>query len=186
MGFLLQDYAIDFGWGTSNLLKTLFEAVHVYSGLPFWGSILITGCIIRLVMVPATSSSVENATRLRSVMPVTRPLMEQLKVATQARDHAAMQRIRMQMKQVYQDVDIKMWRFALPLIQLPLGFGCWRTFWAMAHAPVVGLDTGGIAWFTNLTIADPFYILPVATAVISFTSVRVCKRCDSHPASLPS
>ena len=32
----------------------------------------------------------------------------------------------------------------------------------MAYLPVPSLQTGGALWFPDLTMADPFYLLPIA------------------------
>ena len=38
----------------------------------------------------------------------------------------------------------------------------------MTGAPVESLSTGGILWFTDLTLADPLCVLPVLTATTLF------------------
>ena len=38
----------------------------------------------------------------------------------------------------------------------------------MANCPVDSMKTGGFAWFTDLTVADPTYILPILTSVTLF------------------
>jgi len=50
------------------------------------------------------------------------------------------------------------------------------TFFAlrgMANLPVESFKTGGILWFSNLTIVDPFYLLPVLTATSLFINIKV-------------
>ena len=43
----------------------------------------------------------------------------------------------------------------------------------MAQVPVPGLQTGGVAWITNLVEADPYYILPIVTTLTLATMVEV-------------
>ena len=173
MGFLFQDYGIDFGFGTSTIMKTLFEAVHVYSGLPFWASILMMAIMVRSSQIPLTASAVDNSAKMQAMQPVTKPLMAQLKEASAKGDRLLLEKTRAELKKVYRETNIKMWKFALPLVQVPLGFGCWRTFSNMAHLPVTGMSVGGTAWFTNLTVPDPYYILPFLTAGLQVASVKV-------------
>lgn len=45
--------------------------------------------------------------------------------------------------------------------------------YGMAHLPVASLTTGGFWWITNLTLPDPFFILPIATAVTTLISLEV-------------
>lgn len=59
-----------------------------------------------------------------------------------------------------------MWKtMAMPMVQAPIFAS---TFWVlrkMSNYPVESLKDGGIFWFKDLTVADPYYILPAVTAV---------------------
>jgi len=43
----------------------------------------------------------------------------------------------------------------------------------MATLPVVSMQTGGAAWFTDLTIADPFMALPLLTGATLYLNLEV-------------
>lgn len=43
----------------------------------------------------------------------------------------------------------------------------------MANLPVESMKTGGLYWFTNLTIPDPFYLLPVMTCTTLLIAIEV-------------
>ncbi len=43
----------------------------------------------------------------------------------------------------------------------------------MAYLPVPSLQTGGLWWFTDLSAADPFYILPIAVTGTMFAILEV-------------
>ena len=43
----------------------------------------------------------------------------------------------------------------------------------MAYAPVESMKAGGMLWFTDLTIPDPFYILPIVNSALFLTSLEV-------------
>lgn len=45
----------------------------------------------------------------------------------------------------------------------------------MAELPVESLRTGGILWFSDLTIPDPTYILPVLTCLTMYITIEVIK-----------
>ncbi|XP_031617284.1 mitochondrial inner membrane protein OXA1L-like isoform X2 [Contarinia nasturtii] len=49
----------------------------------------------------------------------------------------------------------------VPLAQAPIFISYYFGINAMVDAPVLSLQTGGIFWFTDLTVADPYYILPL-------------------------
>jgi YidC/Oxa1 family membrane protein insertase len=48
-----------------------------------------------------------------------------------------------------------------PLIQMPFFLSAFLGVRGMCKLPVESFQTGGAMWFTDLTIADPYCILPV-------------------------
>jgi len=46
----------------------------------------------------------------------------------------------------------------------------------MANYPVESLKTGGFGWVTDLSIADPFYILPIVNCLTLWASLEVSFR----------
>jgi membrane protein insertase Oxa1/YidC/SpoIIIJ len=54
-----------------------------------------------------------------------------------------------------------------PLIQMPFFLSAFLGVRGMCNLPVESFQTGGLGWFTDLTIADPYCILPlIATSSI--------------------
>jgi len=45
----------------------------------------------------------------------------------------------------------------------------------LANYPLESMMYGGTLWFQDLTVADPYYILPVFTAVTMFITMEVCR-----------
>jgi len=43
----------------------------------------------------------------------------------------------------------------------------------MANLPVESMKTGGTAWFTDLTVPDPYYLLPLVTMTMLYASIEV-------------
>lgn len=43
----------------------------------------------------------------------------------------------------------------------------------MANLPVESLQTGGLWWFTDLTVPDQFYLLPVLTSLTLWATIEV-------------
>jgi len=43
----------------------------------------------------------------------------------------------------------------------------------MAALPVVSMQSGGLLWFTDLTIRDPYFALPLITAATLFITIEV-------------
>ncbi|MEE6528517.1 hypothetical protein FKM82_030912, partial [Ascaphus truei] len=51
--------------------------------------------------------------------------------------------------------------FLVPLVQAPIFISFFVALRKMSYLPVPSMQSGGIWWFSDLTAADPFYILPV-------------------------
>lgn len=43
----------------------------------------------------------------------------------------------------------------------------------MANCPVESLKTGGMLWFTDLTMPDQFYLLPLITSTTLWITIEV-------------
>jgi len=43
----------------------------------------------------------------------------------------------------------------------------------MAALPVGSMQSGGLFWFSDLTIPDPYYVLPLMTAATLLITVEV-------------
>ena len=47
----------------------------------------------------------------------------------------------------------------------------------MAQLPVESMATGGLGWFADLTVYDPYFVLPVASALTMLVTIEVCNTC---------
>lgn len=172
VGFLYENYGIDFGYGTSSMMKYVFEVIHS-TGPEFWVSVLVTGFLLRLAISPLNRLVSEESAKMGAMKQITKPLQEKIRNAALDKNMAEMTKLRQQQKQIYKEAGIHPWRVALNLPQVVVGFGCWRTFWHMADKQVDGLDAGGLLWFENLTIPDPYFILPIATSALQYLTFKV-------------
>ena len=46
----------------------------------------------------------------------------------------------------------------------------------MAQLPVESMATGGLGWFTDLTVYDPYFVLPIASALTMLVTIEVCNK----------
>ena len=63
---------------------------------------------------------------------------------------------------------------ALPFVQFPIVISSFLAIRNMAKLPVESLTVGGLSWFTDLTVSDPYYILPVlaSASILAIVHVR--------------
>lgn len=74
-------------------------------------------------------------------------------------------------------LDVHFNRISLPLLflmfQMPIFISVFIGLRAMATLPVASMATGGVLWFTDLTIPDPYYILPILTSLTMLATIEV-------------
>lgn len=157
-------------------METALEAVHLATGTPWWGSILLTVLALRVLVFPLVVRASDTSARMAMLTPVMAPIKEQMEAAKATQDVEALRRATAEIRQLYQLAGIKMSRMAIPmLLQMPLGYGSFRLLQAMGTLPVPGFDEGGLLWIKDLTLSDPYFILPLATGLGLHWAFKVCK-----------
>lgn len=172
----LHTLGIEFGYGTTSMIQWMLEHVHVYSGLPWAGSILATTLVIRALIWKPVMMGQEATTRM-SIMKQKEPryekCLEAQKQAMTTRDQIGAQAARRAMAEIEQKYGVNKFLPFINFLQLPIGFGMYRVLRAMADLPVPSLEAGGYLWFTDLSIPDPTYILPIVGPLSMFVTMRV-------------
>ncbi|KAG0032093.1 Mitochondrial inner membrane protein oxa1l [Podila clonocystis] len=147
-------------------LETILEAVHISTGLPWWATIAVTTVTIRTLLVPFIVKLQGNTARLHNVKPQLERLTENMKLAKESNDTAALARFSAQTQELFAKNDCNPIKsLILPLIQAPVMISFYLALRDMANLPVPQFKDGGVSWFTDLTIADPTYVLPVASSL---------------------
>lgn len=59
----------------------------------------------------------------------------------------------------------------LPLTQAPFFKSMFMGLRGMANLPVESMQDGGLAWFTELTASDPYYLLPIVTSLTMMATI---------------
>lgn len=75
--------------------------------------------------------------------------------------------------QVFKDHNVSPLSAFWGLAQIPVFVSCFFGIKKMAELPVPGFSTGGVAWISDLTLADPYCILPVLSSVSMLLSFEV-------------
>ena len=171
----LKELGLDFGWGPTAMMQTLLENVHFYTGLPWWASIAVATLTVRAVVFPLYLRSTDTSARMAAVRPLTKELQPKMLEARMAGDRLKQAQLTQELQGVYRAAGIKMSTIFMPMVvQVPFGFGMFRLVRNMAELPVPGMDASGVLWFMDLTVSDPFFILPAATAGLMYLAFKVC------------
>lgn len=169
----LKEMGLAYGYGPTSMMEWIIEHVHILAGTPWWASIALTALLVRIVCFYPNILGAENASKMAASQHLTKPLMEKMRESSRLGDTAETMRIRAELQMINKKAGVKYSLMAIPFIQAPIGFGTFFLLRAMSSLPVPGMNSGGLLWFSNLTIPDPFFILPFATSFTLHMLLRV-------------
>ncbi|KAJ3125706.1 hypothetical protein HK098_008298 [Nowakowskiella sp. JEL0407] len=162
------------------------EFIHVYTGLPWYGTVLLTSVSIRLLFTYVFAMSQRNSIIQFNIKPELDYAMEESKRLRKAGDLAGANKMQMKVMQLYKKNGVKM---LLPLIvQLFQAFVFISLFWAFweVFEKAPGLADGGVWWFRDLGKPDPYYVLPVLSAVSILAIFLAGPKFGAPPTHIPS
>lgn len=178
MGILWQNF-VD---GFSYLLQYLYQ-VSVFLGAPSYGlAIILFTFLVKLVLFPLTVSQMRSMRVIQELQPKIKAIQEKLKDKPDKSQEAVMK--------LYKEAGANPFAGCLPLlVQMPILFALFsalRNFFSPTlHPAYVDLARAGFLWIPNLGFRDPYYILPVLTAIATFgqqyfTSVTTSGKMDPN------
>jgi YidC/Oxa1 family membrane protein insertase len=156
---LLKDYGY-----LTILAKPIFwllEKIHGYVGNWGWAIILLT-ILIKLVFFPLSAASYKSMARMKEAQPRLLAMREQYKGEPQKLNQAMME--------MYRKEKINPLGGCLPvLIQIPVFISL---YWVLLSS-VEMRGAPWVLWIQDLSIPDPYYILPVIMAVSMFVQTKL-------------
>jgi YidC/Oxa1 family membrane protein insertase len=170
-------------WNLADQAVNGVQMIHDMSGLHYAGSIVAATCLIRVCILPLAIRGQRAASRMAHVQPeltVIKKRYEALGTPSQAEQKAFAD----QMKALFARYEVKPFAsLAAPLIQAPIFIGM---FFGMKKMPGIfteEMSTGGIMWFTDLTVPDPTYVLPIVCGISFLATIEGGKEqmIDSNP-----
>lgn len=171
----LKDLGLDYGWGPTAMCEWTLEHIYIYTGLPWWASIAAVAVAFRAAMFWPTVVSTRHSALLQAVQKEPEHLKahEELQLATRNRDKVGMMAARTKMAAIKNKAGAQMRWVMVPFLTVPFSYGMFRLMRGMAAIPVPSMETGGLLWFTDLSVADPYYILPIANALLGVAMFKV-------------
>lgn len=111
--------------------------------------------------------------RLAAVRPHMEGIKAELLENARAGNQEGMSKAQAGMQKLHQEHDIQPWKGLLPMVQAPIAFGFFRVIKGMTALPVPGLEKESVAWIDDVTVHDPFFILPFTTSALLYLSLKV-------------
>ncbi|KAI2634042.1 hypothetical protein GGS21DRAFT_125817 [Xylaria nigripes] len=177
----LSELGLDFGIGPSSICMWMLEHIHVYSGMPWWGSLTALALLFRAIMFYPALTGASHMAKFQKVQatPAYLDAAARLKQSQVTKDQAAAMQAWNDMRRLRKQSGGSTWRSFVQLAMIPFSIGMFRVLRGMADIPVPGLENGGLAWFTDLTVRDPFFILPVLTTGLTYIIFKQMQRLAS-------
>jgi YidC/Oxa1 family membrane protein insertase len=156
---LLKDYGY-----LTILAKPIFwllEKIHGYVGNWGWAIILLT-ILIKLVFFPLSAASYKSMARMKDVQPRLMAMREQYK--------GEPQRLNQAMMEMYRKEKINPLGGCLPVVvQIPVFIAL---YWVLLSS-VEMRGAPWVLWIHDLSVPDPYYILPVIMAASMFVQTKL-------------
>jgi YidC/Oxa1 family membrane protein insertase len=156
-------YTVDYGWLTF-IASPLFVVLNwIYKLVNNWGvAIIILTVLIKLLFYPLSAASYKSMAQLRELSPRLQSMKEKF-----GDDKAKFQQA---MLELYRTEKINPMGGCLPiLIQIPVFISLyWVLMGAveLRHAPF-------ILWITDLSVKDPFYVLPIIMGISMIVQTKL-------------
>jgi YidC/Oxa1 family membrane protein insertase len=143
-----------------NIMGFTLSTFHGW-GAPWWLSIVMLTIVVRTFLFPLTIRQVKSMRKMQEL----KPAMDELR--KEHKDDP--QKLQQEMMKLYTERGANPLGGCLPIVvQLPIFLVLYYTI--REFDKLESFRTGGLLWFQDLTVYDPFYILPVlyiATMMIS-------------------
>lgn len=169
----LKELGLDYGWGPSSMLQYLIEHIHIYAGMPWWASIVGAAILVRVGLFKPTMGASDTGARTHNARPLIDPLRQEMMKARLDGQTHQFQIKKAEIDKIQAELGIKPSKAFIPMLQIPLGYGIFRVVRGMTSLPVPALLNESALWLKDLTVADPFYAIPVITASCLYLTLRV-------------
>jgi len=137
-------------------------------------SLILTVVACRLLVLPFIIDAADISGRMNVVKPAMAPIQARIQEARLMGDQQASMVAVKEMRELYKSSGIKFYKVFLPAVfQMPLGYGMFRLSRGMANLPAPGMESGGLSWFSDLTMSDPYFLLPAATSALIYITIKV-------------
>ena len=159
-------------WRNTQLAIEGMDYLHMASGLPWWATIAGATCALRLLMVPLAIKTIRNGVALAHAQPHLMKLRDQM-AAKPPSTPAENKMWANKQKEVMTKYKCNPLRsLAMPLVQMPVFMTMFFGLREMGDL-YPSMATGGTAWFTDLTVHDPYYALPIISSLTFLAIIEV-------------
>jgi YidC/Oxa1 family membrane protein insertase len=139
-----------------------------------WLTITAFVAFIRLFIFRTVIDVNKNNVKLQAIQPQMLEIQRRMKEATARKDTAEQQQCALAIRALLTKHNVNPLKaLKVPLMQFPIFISMFYGLQRMAAAPIPGFLEGGFGWVTDLTVSDPYYILPLTSVALTNWVIRV-------------
>ncbi|KMY98889.1 mitochondrial inner membrane protein OXA1L [Drosophila simulans] len=162
------------GWSPVGMVQNCMEFLHCTWEIPWWGTIAIGTLAVRTIIFPLVILAQRNSAKMNNNMPQMQMLQLKMTEARQSGNAIESARYAQEMMLFMREKGVNpLKNMVVPLAQAPLFISFFMGLRQMANAPVESMRDGGLFWFTDLTMADPYYLLPLITSATLYLTIEI-------------
>lgn len=157
-----------------GLVQILLDSLHMTTGMPWWGTIAVTTLALRVCLFPLSIKFAKNAAKMAKLQPELSEIMKKVQYYSKIGATELKNKEQMKIPELYQSHDCSPFTMmTLPFMQLPFFMSFFIGLRKMALAPLDSMKTGGMLWFSDLTLPDPMYTLPLIACGLFVTNIQL-------------
>ncbi|KIJ35509.1 hypothetical protein M422DRAFT_782525 [Sphaerobolus stellatus SS14] len=150
------------GWGPVGWIQTALEFIHVTTGLPWWGTLVVTTILVRAAGIYFAVNTARVSSNLMPYQKEMATLMEQLKEAAANRELVKQQRLATRLRNIRADAKASVLKTVQgPAYQIISSVCFFIAVRRLCNLPLPQLQDSSFFWIPDLTGTDSTYILPI-------------------------
>lgn len=162
------------GWSPSGMVQQLLDILHASTGLPWWATIAISTMVVKICLLPLTIKGQKSSIHMNNHLPQMQHLQAKMTEARNTGNQLEAARIANELVVFMKEKNVNPLKsMIIPMAQAPVFISFFFALRGMANLPMESFKTGGMLWFTDLTVADPYYLLPLITSVSLFCTLEL-------------
>ena len=157
------DRVVDYGWLTIIAAPLFWVMQHFHDFIGNWGwTIIALTVLLKLIFFPLSAASYKSMAKMRVVMPQMTRIKETYKDDRQ--------RMNVEMMDLYKREKINPLGGCLPVVvQIPVFIAL---YWVLLGTVEIR-NAPWLGWITDLSVQDPWYVLPVIMGATMFFQTRL-------------
>lgn len=157
------DLVVDYGWLTVIAAPLFWVMQQFHAILGNWGwTIIALTMLLKLIFFPLSAASYKSMAKMRVVMP------QMTRIKESCKDDRA--RMNQEMMALYKREKINPLGGCLPvLVQIPVFIAL---YWVLLGTVEIR-NAPWLGWITDLSVQDPWYVLPVLMGATMFFQTRL-------------